>query len=654
MASALIFIAICTIVIGAWDVFPGARSQALGPQEQVSAAELSAAIEAQREASAKLTRSASFDQSIQELIEIARKKGTVSVMVQVRAAFRPEGQISSAAETLAQRQVIGEAQDQMLSWLRYIPDSAKKYDHLPYISVSVDETGLQQLQSSSEALLVNLNKPLRLAMSESLPRIGAPRAWAGQFKGTGKIVAVIDSGVDKNHPWLSGKVVSEACYSTTDSSRLYSSVCPSGLAPTDPGSGVPCGVLGGVGNCGHGTHIAGVAAGTGGVAYDANIISIQVMSKVEDSEACRGQIPCLLSDRDDVVRALDRVFTLRSPPYNYDIAAVNISLAGDPIASEPFPDHCDTESQAMTDAINLLKSVNIPTVIASGNDGATAAISFPACISSAVSVGATGDGSAPTAPADGVLQFSNSASFLNLLAPGGFITASVPGVGVEGTSGTSQAAAHVSGAMALLRQELPIGTNNTVWFDDALPAGAVPGPDDTATGGGNEAWNWVSANPTPYAGTKSHQSSLTTVFRQHYFSGATSTLVVGTGEVLYAWVYLEQANMPSEIMLQWNDGASWEHRAYWGANTIQWGVDGTTSRINMGRMPPADSWVKLVVPAHAVGLEGKTISGMAFTQSGGRVTWDKPGKGSASVDDLLNLLSITGAPITDTRLGANN
>jgi hypothetical protein len=93
-------------------------SQTLAPQKQMSPAELSSAIEAQRQASAKLTRSASFDQRIQKLIEKAQKKGTVSVMVKVRAAFRPEGQIMNAAETLAQRKVIEEAQDQMLSWLK--------------------------------------------------------------------------------------------------------------------------------------------------------------------------------------------------------------------------------------------------------------------------------------------------------------------------------------------------------------------------------------------------------------------------------------------------------------------------------------------------------------------------------------------------------
>jgi hypothetical protein len=74
----------------------------------------------------------------------------------------------------------------------------------------------------------------------------------------------------------------------------------------------------------------------------------------------------------------------------------------------------------------------------------------------------------------------------------------------------------------------------------------------------------------------------------------------------------------------------------------------------MGRLPPAGSWVKLVIPARAVGLEGKTVNGMAFTQNGGRVTWDQAGKGSASADDLLALLRNAGVSVTDTRAGANN
>jgi subtilisin len=654
-ASALVFIAICTIVIGAWDVFPGARSQALGPQGQVAADELATAIEAQRQTSARLTRSASFDQRFQQLVDKAQKKGTVQVIIRVRAAFKPEGQMSNAAEVLAQRSVITEAQDRILSSLRYVPSTLKRYKHIPFVAASVDVEGLEQLQASSEALNISPDTGIRLALSDSLPRIGAQRAWASNFNGAGKVIAVLDSGIDKDHPWLSGKVVSEACFTTNDQATGYSSVCPNGdIESTVPGSGVPCTVLGGLGGCSHGTYVAGIAAGRSGVAYGANLISIKVTSFVTDnSEECRGPASCLLAKSSDVVRALDYVNDLRTV-YNDNIAAVNVSLAID-----GYQSHCDdvsAETEMMAAAISQLRSVNIATIVAAGNERFTNALSYPACISSAVSVAATGDGSDSNAPLDAVMDFSNSASFLNLLAPGRLITSTVPGGGFEDGFGTSAAAAHVTGAMALLRQELPIGTNSTVWFDDALPAGAVPGPDDTATGGVTESWNWVSANPTPYSGTASHQSSIVaaTNIRQHYFMNAPSTLQIGTGEILYARVYLEQANMPSEIMLQWNDGVSWEHRAYWGASNIGWGQEGTPSRINMGRLPKDGGWVKLVVPAHAVGLEGKTVNGMAFTQKGGRVTWDQAGKESASVDDLLNLLSITGAPITDSRLGANN
>ena len=157
-----------------------------------------------------------------------------------------------------------------------------------------------------------------------------------------------------------------------------------------------------------------------------------------------------------------------------------------------------------------------------------------------------------------------------------------------------------------------------VWVDDAVPAGA------TATGT-NEGWNWVSSNPTPFGGTLAHQSALASGVHQHYFTGASSTLAVGAADTLFAYVYLDAANPPSEVMLQWNAG-TWEHRAYWGANLIPWGTDGTPSRRNMGPLPPAGQWVRLSVPAAQVGLAGSTVNGIAFTLYNGRATWDFAGK----------------------------
>src|SRR5262249_32049047 len=108
-------------------------------------------------------------------------------------------------------------------------------------------------------------------------------------------------------------------------------------------------------------------------------------------------------------------------------------------------------------------------------------------------------------------------------------------------------------------------------------------------------------------------------------SGATATLSVSAGDVLYAYIYLDPVYPPTELMLKWNDG-SWEHRAYWGANNMLYGTDGTSSRRYMGPLPAVGQWVQLKVPASEVSLEGSTLTGMAFTLYNGRATWDAAGR----------------------------
>jgi hypothetical protein len=163
------------------------------------------------------------------------------------------------------------------------------------------------------------------------------------------------------------------------------------------------------------------------------------------------------------------------------------------------------------------------------------------------------------------------------------------------------------------------GPTTVVWVDDALPAGAI-----TA---GNESWNWVSSNPAPFSGSLASQSGLGPGEHNHYFHSATETLTVNPGDVLFAYIYLDPDNLPSEVMLQWNDG-SFEHRAYWGANDIAWGTDGTASRRSMGPLPAAGQWVCLQVPACQVDLEGSVLNGLGFTLYDGRATWDYAGKWS--------------------------
>lgn len=167
-----------------------------------------------------------------------------------------------------------------------------------------------------------------------------------------------------------------------------------------------------------------------------------------------------------------------------------------------------------------------------------------------------------------------------------------------------------------------------VWFDDALPAGAVKHAE------GDANWFWVDANPVAFSGAKAHQSlnfgqldAPNTSFHQHYFDGATATLPVNVGDRLFTYVFLDINNMPREIMLQWKDASGWAHRAYWGQNRINLGPEWMWYG---GPLPKASTWVRLEVPASQVFLEGSTVTGMAFTLDGGRATWDLAGKLTAN------------------------
>ncbi len=159
------------------------------------------------------------------------------------------------------------------------------------------------------------------------------------------------------------------------------------------------------------------------------------------------------------------------------------------------------------------------------------------------------------------------------------------------------------------------------WLDDAFPAGATP----TANG---ESWTWVGSNPTPFSGTLAHRSPTTAAQHEHGFEGATTPVTVDPGDRLFTYVYLEAGTgiVPTEIMLEWHvAGGNWEHRAYWGANTINRGVTGTVSRYYMGALPGTGKWVRLEVRALSLGLEGTSIDGMKFTLYGGKATWDFAG-----------------------------
>ncbi len=376
-----------------------------------------------------------------------RRSGHARVLVELKlpTPHVPEGRLGSAVAVLGQRQRI---QAQRARLLSRIPAASYRlvhqYQTLPYVALDVDASALAALEAlDSDIVKVVDDEIVRPTLAQSVPLVQADQAWAAGYDGTGVMVAILDSGVDSTHPFLAGKVVDEACYSSTVSGTSES-FCPNGLAQQfGPGAAAPCSLP----VCVHGTHVAGIAAGNGatagqsfsGVAKGAQVMAVQVFSKITNVLDCGGgSAPCVGAFSSDIVAGLEFVYARAG---SYNIAAVNMSLGGG-----SFPAPCD--GQPYKPAIDNLRSIGIATVVAAGNGSSTSELTTPGCISSAVSVGATDK-------SDVVAWFSNVAPFMSLFAPGAAITSSVPGGGYQAFNGTSMATPHVTGTWAVLKQAVP-------------------------------------------------------------------------------------------------------------------------------------------------------------------------------------------------------
>ena len=235
-----------------------------------------------------------------------------------------------------------------------------------------------------------------------LDNIGAPEVWTGSngfsgATGSGTVIAVIDTGVDLDHPEFQNRIAQGFDFVDYDNIA-------------DDGEG-------------HGTHVAGTIAGADdgegitGVAPDASIMPIRVL----DDEGY-GYIS-------------DIIAGIRWAADN-DADVINLSLGG------------GGYSQAMADAVAYASDLGSVVVMAAGNDGGRSPI-YPAAHAEThgIAVGAVDQDKS-------LASFSNRAglTFLDYVtAPGVGIFSSTPNGNYDYYSGTSMASPHVAGIAALLK-----------------------------------------------------------------------------------------------------------------------------------------------------------------------------------------------------------
>ncbi len=264
---------------------------------------------------------------------------------------------------------------------------------------------------------LTLDRTVRPVLDESVPLIGAPRAWEAGLDGTGVTVGVVDTGVDLEHPDLAGVVTSSANFTeepdVTDGS-------------------------------GHGTHVASTIAGSGkaaagrykGVAPGAKLVVAKVFDASESATESQ------------VMAGMEWAAT-------HGARIVNLSLGSAPTdGTDPISALVD-ELTARTGALF---------VVASGNLGGDRSVTSPGAATTALTVGAVNK-------QDVLAEFSGKGPRLGDAAPKPEIVA--PGVAIaaaRGTgttmgspvdehytaaSGTSMATPHVAGAAAILAQQHP-------------------------------------------------------------------------------------------------------------------------------------------------------------------------------------------------------
>ncbi len=289
----------------------------------------------------------------------------------------------------------------------------RTFSLMPCVAAQIAPDAIQRLAEDPEVERIWYDMPVHALLDVSVPHIGANRVWAQGDEGAGVRVVILDTGCDLNHPDLKDRIRAAADFS--------------GKGAAQDGHG-------------HGTHVAGIIAGSGvasqgkyrGVAPQADLY----IAKVLDDEG-NGRMS-------DVMAGLDWAISQQAQ-------VVNLSLGGDM--------SCDG-TDALSEACDAAVGKGVVVVVAAGNSGpASRTVGSPGCAREVITIGASDD-------TDDVASFSSrgptsdgrvkpdvvlpGVNIISARAEGTSLGNNEPGGYYTSLSGTSMATPHAAGVAALL------------------------------------------------------------------------------------------------------------------------------------------------------------------------------------------------------------
>jgi len=301
----------------------------------------------------------------------------------------------------------------------------RSYKAVPTIVIRASTATIREIAKSPLVLKIGLdNNGGSGHLNDAIPQTNIDLVKAIPLSGEGIEVAIIDSGLDQDHPDFANRVASQTCFSSDCDTSIYD-------------------------QNGHGTNVAGIIAGAGGIAPQggAPAVTLHIL-KVLDADNN-------FDSSSQVVSALDHIIT-ELP----NVKIINMSIG----TSQLFTSVCDDSTSwtaSLANAVDQLHARGVTLFASSGNEGDDTAITAPACLNNVIAVGATWDNrisnytgfcneSSPTA---GELTcFSNSSENVDIVAPGALMTATGRNHGLSNFAGTSMASPLVASCAVLLSQ----------------------------------------------------------------------------------------------------------------------------------------------------------------------------------------------------------